>query len=363
LPTGNYLLLSVDDNELVAEYYCSTKTRVYTINNQHRVQLNVIDGAGSYVSNALVWVNKETAKYNEDSKTYNVVQKRPEDAIIKVVQPGDTSFFELSLLNKEYLSPFKQRWRRFQGTTTGRIIMWLPNRVRFMVRNPPRNWFRKRYKRRNYSEGKGYVIFNKPKYLPADTVKFKAYILNKKGKQYKKDVNVSLSYNKNYNLVVKDLAKLKPISKGAYTYEFVPGDSLPLDTHIDIDFKSAKEQRLLHGRFYMEDYLLDEVSTYTIRSQGEVYYKNDSITLFASAKDANGLSLMDGRVKLLLFNSHVKKFYNDRVFVPDTLWQEEKSLIVEGETKFSIPTYKFPAADLDLKSVSIFRYCNNEILE
>ena len=361
LPTGNYLLLSVEDNELVAEYYCRTNTRVYTINNRHRVQLNVVDGAGYHVSTASVWVNKENARYQNDSKTYGVSQKRPENAIVKVLQPGDTSFFELSVSRKENLSPFRQRWRRFKGSSVGRVVMWLPDRVRRMVNNPPRYWFRKRNK--NNAEGKGYVVFNKPRYLPTDTVKFKAYILNKKGKQYNKDVDVSLSYYKNSKLVLSDLVKLKPISKGAYLYEFVIGDSLPSDTRINVDFESTKQKGLLRSAFYIEDYLLDEVANYTIRSQKENYYKNDSITFFTSAKDANGLSLMDGRVKLLLLSNGVKKFYTNRVFVADTLWQEEKMLLTEGETKFLIPTNSFPAADIELKALAIFRNSNNEIQE
>lgn len=363
LPAGNYLLLSIADNELLADLFCQTKTKVYTINNQHRVQLNILDEGGKNFSNAFVWVNKESAKYNENSKTYNVVQKKPEDAIVKVVLPGDTSFFQLTSLDRNYQSVFKQRWRRFKSTKVGYIITWLPNRIAIMIKNPPRYWFHKRYKNKSRAAGKGYVIFNKPKYLPADTVKFKAYILNKKGKQYKKDVKVNLNYVKNGKQVFKELVKLKPVSNAAYVYEFVIGDSLPLDTRINISFESKKEQTLLSSGFYIEDYLLDEVATYNIRSQNELYYKNDSIVLITSAKDANGLPLMDGRVKLLLFNTNVDKFYNDRVFVPDTLWQQEKSLLIEEETKFTIPTNKFPAADLQLRAVAIFRNSNNEIQE
>ena len=361
LPTGNYLLLSVEDNELVAEYYCRTKTKVYTINNQHRLQLNIIDGTGSSIAGASVWVNKENVKYDDGSKTYKVSQKRPEYGVVKVIQHGDTSFFELSALRKKYLSPFRQRWRRFKGSRVGRVVMWLPDRVRRMITNPPRYWFRR--PNRNSINGKGYVVFNKPRYLPTDTVKFKAYVLNKKGRQYNKDVNVSLSYYKNSKLVLNDLVKLKPVSKGAYTYEFVIGDSLPSDTRINVDLESTKQQGLLRSAFYIEDYLLDEVASYELRSQKENYYKNDSITFFTSAKDANGLSLMDGRVKLLLLSNTVKKFYNDRVFVPDTLWQEEKALLAEGETKFSIASKNFPAADIVLRVQAIFRNSNNEIQE
>jgi hypothetical protein len=47
---------------------------------------------------------------------------------------------------------------------------------------------------------KGYLVFNKPKYMPGDTVKFKAFIINKKGKPIKGKVDVMLGkYGNNVN--------------------------------------------------------------------------------------------------------------------------------------------------------------------
>ena len=52
LPVGNYLLISVIENELVAEYYCQSKLSVLPLNNQHRVQLEIKEENGNYPKNA-----------------------------------------------------------------------------------------------------------------------------------------------------------------------------------------------------------------------------------------------------------------------------------------------------------------------
>ena len=92
----------------------------------------------------------------------------------------------------------------------------------------------------------------------------------------------------------------------------------------------------------LEDYLLDEVTSYSLRSQQDKYFLNDTIIFFANAKDANGLSLMDGKARLYLITRNVANFYKEHEFVPDTLWQGEKKLLVNADTKFDIPTGNFP---------------------
>lgn len=363
LPVGNYLFVSVMDNELLAKYYCQTRVRSYVVNNQVRPQLLLRNDAGELFGNALVTVNGKPASFNEKTGTYAVKQKEPEDAVIKMIVPGDTSFAEFSVFNEKYRSVSKQRWARFSYTKMGRVLTWLPDKINYMFRNKPRNWFRKRYRNNRYQQGKGYMLFSKPKYFPSDTVRFKAYLLDKKGKQYKEGIEAWLSYYNGQSTVVKKLAVLKPVSAGAYVYEFNTGDTLGNDRTIQVLLKSKKNKLLLQGNFHIEDYLLDEVATYKIGSKQTKYFAGDTLEFTASAKDANGLPLMDGKAKLVVLSESVDQFFPEREFVPDTLWQEEKTLAIEGDTKFIIPSAAFPKADLRLKVKAIFRNSNNEIQE
>ena len=63
----------------------------------------------------------------------------------------------------------------------------------------------------------GYMVLNKPKYLPNDTVKFKAYIVNRKGKALNKPVNVVLGHYRDRKI----LTKLNPYTQGGYECQFV----------------------------------------------------------------------------------------------------------------------------------------------
>lgn len=361
LPNGNYLLLSVQGNELVAEYYCQSNLRVWPVNNQHRVQLEIKDSMGNFISNAAVWVNKKQLDYREEIRGFELGRMKAEEAILKIAIPGDTLFMELSAMETIDKNGWQQWWKNFAYTRTGNIITWPVRKVRHMITTPANSWFRKRYRGRVTKNG--YMIFNKPKYQPGDTVKLKAYILTRRGRQYKKGLTIHLEYSSNRGYIDKKIARIKPTTPGAFVYEFVPGDSLESDRTYNIAFKNRKGASYMRGGFKMEDYLLDEVASYTLRTAKDNYFRHDSLVFYANAKDANGLALMDGRVNLYLLTAGINRFYKDREFVPDTLWKGEKTLAVEGDTKFEIPARDFPDADLSIRAVAEFRNSNNEIQE
>ena len=363
IPVGNYLLISVLDSMIEVKYYCSTATAPFIINNQVKPQLLLRNETGDVLKNAVVHINGKAAKFNAATSTHLINNNNPDEAFVRIELPGDTSFTELAIERENYRTTRQQRWMRLKSTKAGRIIAWAPDKIKFFVKNKPKYWFRKRYKNKYRAEGKGYVIFSKPKYFPSDTVRFKAYLLDKKGRQYKQDVEAWLSYYSKGVSTNRKLVNLKPVTPGAFVYEFATGDTLPNDTRFTLQFKNKKEKVILNGDFEIEDYLLDEVASYNVSSPADKYYPGDTLQFSASAKDANGLALMDGRVKLVLLAQKIDDFYKERVFVADTLWQQEKPLAVEGDTKFLIPTSNFPVADVALKAVAIFRNSNNEVQE
>ncbi len=361
IPIGNYLIISVQDFMINAQYYCSSKILPYVINNQVRPQIFLRDKEGNTFTNAKLWVDKKAASLNALSGSFIVENKNPDESIVKIVVGPDTSFGEISVSEENYISISKQRAARLRSNKIGKIITWVPDRIKYLVTNKPKNWVRKKYK--TNVAGKGYVLFNKSKYFPSDTIKLKAYLLNRKGKQYKSIVKIHLAYSSKNGNVDRLLTTLKPATAGAYVYEFATGDTLPNDTRYTLRFLDKKNRLIYRGNFKIEDYLLDEVATYDIKSLQKKYFTGDTLQFNASAKDANGLALMDGMVKLILLRGNIKDYYQEQVFVPDTLWQQEQKLAVEGDTKFFIPTDSFPDADIMLQAVAIFKNSNNEIQE
>ena len=282
-----------------------------------------------------LWVNKKEIKYDASTRSYTIRNKKPDEAVIKIAIPGDTLFMELSAMEKVYKSEWQQWWANISYTKAVRIITWPVRTVKKMISQPSRYWFQKRSRKKYYNNG--YAVFNKPKYLPNDTVKFKGYVLNKKRKPYKKALDIILEYSASGQYVSKNIATIKPTTPGSFIHEFVIGDSLESDKTYSVLFKTHKGTVMMRSDFRIEDYLLDEMASYAFRSEKENYYRQDTMRFYASAKDANGLAVMDGRINFYLLTKNINKIYKEKEFMPDTLWKQEKILAIEGDTKFEIP--------------------------
>lgn len=361
LPVGNYVMVSLVGHELLANYFCVSNIQLFPINNQRRVQLELRNAAGELITNAGVWVNGKAVKRMGTLPGFVLKQKYPNEAIVKVAIPGDTLFMELEAREDVTTSIFKQRNENFfKYTKLGRTISWPVNKVKSLVQGNSR-YRGKKYK--SNKEGSGYIIFNKPEYKPLDTVRFKAYIIDKKQKQLKKSLDVILTYYQNGKTVTNKLTTLQPASAGAYVHEFVLGDSLKSDQTYYLRFEDKKENLYLNGDFKIEDYLLDEVASYNVKTDKKDYYRQDTINITANAEDANGLAVMDGTVTIYLLKSSVNRIYEERLFIADTIWQKEYKLEPQGSTKITFPASSLPNADVDIKVKAVFKNSNNELQE
>lgn len=357
LPPGNYLIATVVGTDLQLAYYCQSNINVFPLNNQHRVQLEVRDVDGKILSNARLWSDGKEIPYNPAISGFQMKDKRPDEAIIRIAIPGDTLFVELSSEMYEDRSAWQQWWSNLPLTRTGSILTWPVQKIKSAFGQQRYYRSGKRNKRR--STNKGYIVFNKPRYLPDDTVKLKAYILDRKGHRIRKALDLSLSVlNRSYDTI--KVERVSPISPGSFLYEFVIGDSLDSDKTYVTAFFDRKGNRVMTGQFMIEDYLLDAIAKYNLRSEKEKYFRNDTIVCYANARDANDLPLMDGRVRLYILSGRTDRIFTDRAFVPDTIWREEKTLTIDGDTRFAIPTTAFPNADLELKALAVFLNSNNE---
>ena len=356
LSPGQYLLLNVNDNDIIADIIGVSNVYAYPVNNQHQVQLSLRNKEGASITNAEVFADGKAAEYNDQSETFIVKQKNPDEAFVKIYTPGDTTFLLLSGEYENDKTALHQRLSNFKYTRTGAVVLWLPQKIKSVFKS-------KRYRSyvSNYTGAKGYMVFNQPKYKLTDTVKFKAYIVDKKQKRYRKDAEVFLEYYKNGRSQSQFLSVLQPTSPGSFVYAFPLSDTLSNDIKYNLILKTKKHKQLVRGSFSTEDYVLDEVAKYNFRSSKEEYYQQDSLVFFATANDANGLSLLDARAKLVLTRGSVHSFNKDTLYVPDTLYAEEKPMLTDGETKFVVHTNSFPFASMEINAELIFRNSNNEL--
>lgn len=357
LPAGNYVAVSIADRNVEAAFFTISNLFMYVLNNQKYPALLLRDKEGNLIANASLWINNKQVLFDKETLAYNVGKNYTKEVSVKVYALQDTAFFTLSPQDNLRYTIREQRRQHFKATRIYKIISWVPHKIG--------NLFKPSYAHRRYRPvkniaGTATVIFNQPKYKPTDTVRFKAYIFDLDKKFYTKEVDVLLEYYAKGKSYSQLLTTLSPSSPGSYHYDFPLNDTLPNDTRYTISFKHNNKH--INGNYFVtQDYLLDEVAKETFRSEKEKYYPGDSLRFFATATDANGLSVLDMKTRLVLTARNIKDFFKDSLYIADTLCDTEKKLLPEGETVYTIATSQFPFANVDIQAELSFINGNNEM--
>lgn len=349
-PAGNYVIIHTEDNMLHARLIHRSRYEFYSINNNHRVQVGLLDSLGKNIPKANVWVGKRKARYNKDAGTYSISQINPDEEMVKVYLPGDTCLFELWSLEEMERTRMGQRLYNIKKSVLLRKITSLPH------------LFINLFKTQSRIYTSGYMLFNQPKYKLTDTVKLKAFLVNKHANPYSKPLDLYFRYYYMGSYKNQKLATVKPDVAGSYQYSFPLSDTLGSDLRYDVCFQ-RKKKSVYKGNFRTEDYLLDEVAKYEARCDQPSYKLHDTIRVYAFAKNANGLAVLDGKVQLVIEPKNVLQWYKDSIYIPDTLYQKEQALLAECENVFVIPTGLFPLYKGDLQASVIFKNSNNEMQE
>lgn len=334
---GHYIALSVVQNTVKMELVGHQFIEAVPMNNEKDLIVKVYDKRDGHLYNhADVRVNRKKIPWNEKMQAY-LLPKANAKGILSVSADGHTAYFELQ---RSRNNP----WIRRAGLTLAYSpplrYLWLP-------------FFRRWYHSPDIS---GYAVCNKPKYLPGDTVKLKAFLIHRKGKPYNGPCEVTISGGGLWEKTLE--ARLSPVTKGAYVYEFVIGDSLKANYTYTINF-SKGGRRKISASFMLEDYQLDEVH-YTARALQHQFFRNDTVQIVAAGTDANGMLIGDGRVMVTVKPGTIKKIFTDTAYVKDVLWEKELSLNPADSTRILIPTGGLPEANLPLTVRMVFNNANNE---
>lgn len=387
LPTGHYLKTFTEKNKLTFSITSVQNFEVKIINNNTDLSIQVYDSIGNIIDNAEVRSKSKRLRFDEKSQAYKD-RKSNRKGLLSVTYQGFTAYYNLerSYNNSQfkrssrkvlYSFPIKYVWIPI------RYVIYLPiDGVKSISRGYPQgtisrtwNFFQKSYRKiacifddyhcgyyNNYKftqKHTGYLVFNKPKYLPGDTVKFKAFIVTKKGKPISEELDVVVGDYKKYT----KLTTLKPYRKGAYAYQFFLHDSLDLqlDKSYEVSLQKNDEKEYISDYFKYEDYELSKVKL-ELRTDGEEQYKDKEFTLYAKGTDENDLNLLDARVELLVKSDNPITFYGENIFIGDTLYFEQKALDPKEETSFIIPDSIFPKADFSYEAIVRLATSDNDII-
>jgi alpha-2-macroglobulin len=196
----------------------------------------------------------------------------------------------------------------------------------------------------------GYLVLNQPSYKINDSLIFKAFLLKKNGKPYKKDILLKIQ-NSHYSILYLE-KELKPLSKGAYSFGLQIPDSFNLDADYRITLLSKKGYALRTKNFRVENYQTQN-ARFTAQLEKPYFYKGEKVYLHLGCFDANNLPLADTKIKMKLKISNMVDFYNDSMFIPyawqsQSYWSQEIYSDPSGNTNILLPDSLFINALMDL---------------
>ena len=355
LSPGHYIKTYSLRNKQQVLYTYVPDFDVMVLNNNTDLCVQIYSLSGDVIDDATVTVKGLTLKFDNKTQCY-IDRKSNKKGLLTVSHDEKTGYYDLS---RDRNNPALARATRKIIYRTPLRYVWIPvnyivrlpiDGVKSIVRRYPQGviWqtnhlFRKFFEPSKNLNYKGYMVFNKPKYLPGDTVRFKAFLVDKKGKPLNKKLFVSMYNGDKY---IK-LAELKPYYPGGFEYRFYLHDSLnlKLDRYYSIYLENESRDNYISSDFRYEDYELSNIKL-DLRTELTEQYAGKPFKLFAKGTDENDLNLQDARLELVIITNQISKFYDDFVFVPDTLWRCKLNLKPSGETEILIPDSVFPKSNL-----------------
>lgn len=350
LPNGNYVFVHAKETNLHYGFHLINDFEVKLHRNYRELAVSVQDSSGATIENARLSMEGKELQFDPERKIY-FLSKAFKAGLLAVEIGEEVECFNVtrSYPRQVLLRPIR---RLYYYSPIDNII----NGIRYHQRI-----FGGHHSRYSYSQNyNGYIVTNKPMYHPGDTVKMKAYLINKHQKPLKRKLVMVLASN-NYRQrpVIRDT--LSPITRGDYVTQFVLGDSLEIDRSYYISFHSLNgNQNSMNGEFRLEDYQLDE-TFYEVKMEKKNFISDNPVACSITSHDANGLALKDARIEILVLPRQFLKSYLPSQYVGDTLVHLHQMLDGDGSTEIILPDSLFPKAKMDLTLQCFFTNANNEV--
>lgn len=351
LSRGNYVLVKVIDNQL--NYTEHTVDNLYAkIVPSEKFIICLYDSLGNIINDAEIRKGSSELKYDKETQTYSANKAKDED-IIEIAHNGVFHYLEIE--DGQYHDNYnflESTWSKMKWRWVG-----LKNGIKYIF-NPSERPAKQKYT--------GFIVFNKPKYKPGETVKLKGYLSEYNGKRYDKPVGIRLLGSHDSFKIDTILTKLEPYRPGMYSYEFKLTDDLDLmlDKGYSISLITDDENtNVVRGYFRYEDYELKGIN-FSLKSDKKEFALGDSVKLTMKVTDENDMAVYDGKVEILITPEYFdlnKIKIMEPVFIPDTLWSHTVDLFGSSEKDLIIPDSIFPPnVDLKFKVRCTYLSADNE---
>lgn len=191
----------------------------------------------------------------------------------------------------------------------------------------------------------GYLVTNKPRYKPWDTLFFKSFLVNSDGKPLREKLIARLYQN--YSGYAKEF-KIKRTTKGAYNSYFIINDSFTLDQPITLTLMNKYRTVIKSQTVMLENYELKDLF-FELKADKQLVTPGGGIKFYATATTTNRLPIMDGRLTLKMQLNNVNFTDGDSVVIPFDKYKNWYNTSVQtdpsGVTIFDLPDSIFIPLD------------------
>ncbi len=303
-PNGHYLLVTAQGNNLQFRLVSVIPFEHRMLNNQKDMALAVFDRkTGKVITDAQVKVGNKRLRFDRQTQSYRRT-KTDKQGMLTIKAEGMTTYYTV---NRKYNLNW---WKRTKnGLWNAPVVKYVSRPVIFVTSIPMDTYRSIRYTRpvgsiygiqkpfsdifhsidqgqpvgwiygltdlfeRDIDSNYGFMIFSKPKYRPGDTIRFKAYVADSKGRPVNDSLEVTIRTDKNHRI-----GMLKPYRPGFYTMEFVPKPEYGMKLDRWYHLNLANNRVSQDAGFYYEDYELKSIQ-YHLRTDKEEYLSHEEVTV------------------------------------------------------------------------------------
>ncbi len=358
LPHGFYVVVRLNELELSAELVIVQDLEIKLFRSKSHLEV-VFQKNDSFniVPTEALWNNRKL-KFDEERQTFRIrTSKRKgiirgsyqgkeylfplidhyQDRFLKRVGKKTLNFFPIKIVTKPFIDTYKSiKYNEPYGT-----VHWI-----FGIFNP---------NLRTRQSSYGYIVVNKPKFKPGDTVFYKAKLAKLNGKPFKKDVQLVLGTYKKQSF--KKTISLKEGEANGFIYLHDSLD-LQLDQNYRLKIKH-KDSEIASISIPYEDYNLKSETYQVLVSKKTHGSEPNKITLIG--KDENDKRLRN--VKYLL-EAKLTAFYptlaTPTTKVSHSLMKSSGDLSPSEDTEIIIPDSVFRKLDSNYEVIVTFINASND---
>ncbi|MFK8039212.1 MAG: alpha-2-macroglobulin family protein [Crocinitomicaceae bacterium] len=313
LPSGHYLTVRAMGGQINFKVHSNSYFKLQSHGYNGEIWHIITDLDNKVLKEASISIKDKIYTYQKDCNCYPVSAKAGTDTVLVTYQ----NHYEYFKVSNQFNSPddYEETSNTYKHETLSDIRI-LP----------------------------GYVAFNQPMYRKNDTVRVKAFLVNEKGKVWKKRKVIAKYTTPEGKTIV--LGKIKRQSEGAYVTEFVVPEKFKLGSYNLTFWTSWDEVKLRSELFKIKDYELQPENTYASNTTQSLYYRGQDIQFLLKAQDVNGLPLLDAKARVTIQAIQFLDFYDKFYYwsgKPNFLKFEKEVLFdLAGETVLSFSDSLFP---------------------